>query len=425
MDLKELRLKENIRMTTMDTSYLNSQFFVSLEGKQWRVEEAVYLLMKSISQNHSMNDFIEIYKEKTGKDISEKSIDYIIESFLIKRGLLLGTYDTVKKDYLNVKSKFLWGKVPLIKKKYTGFLKIFGFLYYKPCVILCLIITICAMIYSTISLCTSGMDIGDFFRFSISDSFETLIIFFFAALFHEFGHMSYLIKNNISSGDIGFAFYYISPVFYSDVSSAWELPRKKRQILDIGGIYFQSFFLSIFGYLGIIFDRKGFILSFVIGIIYLYNNLNPFLKMDGYWFVSDHMGIPNLSKQMIDYWKNFILRLFKMPNDETLKNNIKQSEYKKFVVYSWLAIGYMMFFSIGLIMLEYKMCNQLYKDIKIASQNVFYWGSILSFLKKDYMLILTFFLLLRVFITAFRKLYSVIIFICKILKKTAIKSLGG
>ena len=115
-----------------------------------------------------------------------------------------------------------------------------SYFYSKEVVITCLIFIVVCFIVSVVKLSMHLNSIIDLLSISITDSIKTIGIFIFGALFHEFGHMSYLTRNKIHVGDIGFAFYYTTPVFYSDVSNAWEMPRKKRQILDIGGIYFQS-----------------------------------------------------------------------------------------------------------------------------------------------------------------------------------------
>ena len=41
-------------------------------------------------------------------------------------------------------------------------------------------------------------------------------------------------------GNIGFALYFIYPAFYTDVTKVWRLPRLKRAVVDLGGIYFQA-----------------------------------------------------------------------------------------------------------------------------------------------------------------------------------------
>src|SRR5690606_31144603 len=79
----------------------------------------------------------------------------------------------------------------------------------------------------------------------------------------------------------------------------WKLPKTQRIIVSLAGIYFEliySFFLIL---LSLIFNIKLLlVLSCLISISILYN-LNPFVRSDGYWVLSDLIEKPNLMKHGI------------------------------------------------------------------------------------------------------------------------------
>lgn len=397
MEIKELQLKEGIHINEMDTSFLEKQFFVSYNGIQWKVVEPLYLFIQSIQNHETTDEYLNKYKKITGNDLPEEMIKKMTDLFLVKKGLIVGTDDPESgKMARNRKSKYLWGKVPFIKSKYTGFLKPLSYFYCKPVVITCLMFIVGCFIVSTVKLSLTLNSIIDLLSISITDSIKTIVIFIFGALFHEFGHMSYLTRNKIHVGDIGFAFYYTTPVFYSDVSYAWEMPRKKRQILDLGGLYFQSIYLSIVGLVGIITGQSFFSLAFVIGFLGIFNNLNPFLKMDGYWFVSDYLGIPNLHDKIILFWKSFILKNFNVNYDgENIIERIHAKEKRIFIIYAILTTFYMCFFYIGLFVVGYNVGIKIYDDI--IKNSILDYG-IVEFLKEDFMIIFTAFLIFRTFL---------------------------
>lgn len=58
-----------------------------------------------------------------------------------------------------------------------------------------------------------------------------LFFFILSSLFHELGHASACRYFDISHGGIGLGLYINIPVFYTDVSSVWKLPRKKDVLL--------------------------------------------------------------------------------------------------------------------------------------------------------------------------------------------------
>jgi putative peptide zinc metalloprotease protein len=127
---------------------------------------------------------------------------------------------------------------------------------------------------------------------------RSLILFlvgnYLGLLLHEFGHATACFNGGEKPGHVGLGIYLLFPVFYTDVSRAWALSRKKRLCVDIGGIY-VSLVLAFTA--SLLFLSYHSSLSGLLAVAYsltILACLNPFIKMDGYWFLSDLMGIPNL-----------------------------------------------------------------------------------------------------------------------------------
>ena len=98
-------------------------------------------------------------------------------------------------------------------------------------------------------------------------------------------------------GNIGLGLYLNLPVFYTDVTHVWKLSCRQRCIVNFGGVYFQMILLIPLLALAII---NGYgVLDYVI-LLMNFNftlTLNPFFKFDGYWMITDLLGIPNLRKK--------------------------------------------------------------------------------------------------------------------------------
>ena len=71
------------------------------------------------------------------------------------------------------------------------------------------------------------------------------IAFIVTTIFHEFGHSGALTYLNHKPKVIGFGFYLIMPVFFSDVAQSWEISRWKRLIVDTGGVFIELFLSMI------------------------------------------------------------------------------------------------------------------------------------------------------------------------------------
>lgn len=117
-----------------------------------------------------------------------------------------------------------------------------------------------------------------------------------SALFHEMGHVSALIRNGGKTVEIGFGIYIMFPVFYANVSECWQFPRNKRLQVNVGGLYFQTVTLLALFILNLWRPSLGLAFSFVWIDLLIIRNLNPFLRMDGYWILADLLGEPSLHR---------------------------------------------------------------------------------------------------------------------------------
>ncbi len=129
-------------------------------------------------------------------------------------------------------------------------------------------------------------------------SYLFFLVFIF---FHELGHASATTYFGLSPKKIGFGFYFIFPVFYTDVTPIWRLNVRKRNVVNIGGIYFQlliNIILVILLEYDIAFPLVFNL--FIANTINIVVSLNPFFRYDGYWIFSDTLQLSNLTKKARD-----------------------------------------------------------------------------------------------------------------------------
>jgi hypothetical protein len=123
----------------------------------------------------------------------------------------------------------------------------------------------------------------------------------FASIFHEVGHCTAVAAFGSSVRRIGFGIYWFSPALFSDVSAAWTLTRWQRVAVDCGGIYFQALLCGVYAAATLLIDstsiQLGLRVAIVANIVAIISALNPIMKCDGYWMISDAMSIPNLRRE--------------------------------------------------------------------------------------------------------------------------------
>lgn len=127
---------------------------------------------------------------------------------------------------------------------------------------------------------------------------------------HEFGHASAAAHYGCRKMTIGWGLYIVYTVLWTNVSEAWRLPRRQRAMIDIGGVYFESLFLLLTLALYLETGNLVFLFAFVMIDVNIVMTLNPFLRMDGYWLISDLFGIVNLRKQQTAWLEEIAAKLF-------------------------------------------------------------------------------------------------------------------
>jgi hypothetical protein len=129
----------------------------------------------------------------------------------------------------------------------------------------------------------------------------------FSMVAHELGHAIACHRCGATPRGIGVGLYLIFPALYTDVSPAWMLSRWQRVLVDAGGFYMQGIvvlLLTPFALGG----SHAALLGIWSNVLLVVFNLNPMLKLDGYWIVSDATGIANLHLRARQY-----LRLRRSP----------------------------------------------------------------------------------------------------------------
>jgi len=136
---------------------------------------------------------------------------------------------------------------------------------------------------------------GAAFRTLRSNDVLTLLLGnYLGLLMHEFGHAAACFRGGEKPGNVGLGIYLLFPVFYIDVSRAWALSRKDRLCVDAAGVYVSLIFAFTASMIYLIHGGSVWALLATSYGLTVIACLNPFIKMDGYWFLSDLMGIPAL-----------------------------------------------------------------------------------------------------------------------------------
>lgn len=136
--------------------------------------------------------------------------------------------------------------------------------------------------------------------FSLGGALAFGVALFFAKLCHEFGHAFMAKRAGCRVQSMGVAFMVLLPMFYTDVSDAWRVnDRRARLLIGAGGVL-AELVLACIALLAwsLLPDGPGrtaaFMLASATWITTLIINLNPFMRFDGYFLLSDFWEVDNL-----------------------------------------------------------------------------------------------------------------------------------
>lgn len=136
--------------------------------------------------------------------------------------------------------------------------------------------------------------------FSLGGALAFGVALFFAKLCHEFGHAFMAKRAGCRVQSMGVAFMVMLPMFYTDVSDAWRVnDRRARLLIGAGGVLAELLLASIALLAWSLLPdgparTAAFMLASATWMTTLVINLNPFMRFDGYFLLSDFWEVDNL-----------------------------------------------------------------------------------------------------------------------------------
>jgi putative peptide zinc metalloprotease protein len=115
-----------------------------------------------------------------------------------------------------------------------------------------------------------------------------------SAAFHECGHASACRYGGAKPGAMGAGIYIVWPAFYTDVTDAYRLNKRGRLRTDLGGVYFNVIFILGTAGAYAITGFEPLLLMIPLQHLEIIHQFLPFIRLDGYYIVSDLTGVPDM-----------------------------------------------------------------------------------------------------------------------------------
>jgi putative peptide zinc metalloprotease protein len=115
-----------------------------------------------------------------------------------------------------------------------------------------------------------------------------------ATAFHEVGHATAVRYGGAKPGVMGVGIYLVWPAFYTDITDAYRLDKRGRLRTDLGGVYFNAIFALIAMGAYAATRWEPLLLLILLQNFAILQQSLPFLRLDGYYVLSDLTGVPDI-----------------------------------------------------------------------------------------------------------------------------------
>lgn len=218
---------------------------------------------------------------------------------------------------------------------------------------------------------TGTKDLYRFWGKPLLDVAHFFFILCIIAGIHELAHAYATKMYGGEVHDIGMALFYFTPAFYCNTSDSFMFPSRLHRLwVTVAGIYIEAIICSVATALWIASYPDSFLHQFayktmlLTGISTIFFNINPLIKVDGYYALSSVLDLQDLregSFRFLSTW--FQKHILRLPVDVPVMTRRRK---RISVVYGLLSMTYTAF----IMVLVGKLFNNLYTsyfpDIAVA-----------------------------------------------------------
>ncbi len=267
------------------------------DGQMIQLPPLLYFLAEEIDGRRGYDELAEGLSDKLERGVTADMVRQLVEEKLRPIGVLAeadGSSPAKQKADPMLALKLRTAVVP---KALTRVLTSIFYPAFFPPVVLAVIAAIVAV------------DVWFFFIHGAAQSTRELIynpllvlmvlgLVVLATALHEIGHATAARYGGAEPGVMGVGIYIVWPAFYTDVTDAYRLGRGGRLRTDLGGVYFNGIFV-----LGIVgaYALTGFeplLILIPIQHLQVLQQFLPFLRLDGYYILSDLTGVPDMFQRL-------------------------------------------------------------------------------------------------------------------------------
>jgi multidrug resistance efflux pump len=177
--------------------------------------------------------------------------------------------------------------------------------------------------------------------YSLQSILLAWVVLYAVIVVHELAHGLTCKRFGGTVREMGFLLIYFQPAFYCNVSDAWLFPEKSRRLwVTFAGAYVEVVLWAMATVVWRVTESSTMASQLALVVmatsaIKTVINLNPLIKLDGYYLLSDYLEIPNLRHKAMSYLRGLMRRLTGGPASEGVP--LTRRDARTFLVYGLVA----------------------------------------------------------------------------------------
>ncbi|MDR2346363.1 MAG: biotin/lipoyl-binding protein [Planctomycetaceae bacterium] len=354
--------------------YLGRIYWIVKEpigSRYFRLQDEEYAIMKLLNGSRSLDDIKREFENMfPPQKISLEEIQNFLGQLHQNGLIIVATPDQgnelLKRKKKRKKQELFQKFTNVLAIKFKGFdpdtilTALYRYVYpffHSVFIFFSLVLCLSAILLVVINFDTFRSKLPEFNKF-----FSPLNILLLSAalgatkILHEFGHGLTAKHFKGECHEMGVMFLVLTPCLYVNVSDSWLLPCKWHRIgIALAGMYVECVLAAICTFVWW-FSNDGFLnylalnIMFVSSVSTIVFNINPLLRYDGYYVMSDLLEIPNLRQKSTKILTRKCMQWFlgmEQPEDPFLpqSNQILFAAYSVAAFcYKWVVLASILFF---------------------------------------------------------------------------------
>lgn len=343
------KLKPDLQVQTQTVEGVN--YFVVKEpagGKFIRLREPEYFLLRLLDGESSPTEAAEQFVRNFHRTIAADDVARFAEQ-LEKLGFIEGhtAAKPQRRSIFFVKLK-AFNPQRLLDRLYPAL----RWLYSKPALFLQVLLLVVGAFVFFGNLASFPFNLTRLL--TAANVIVAIVSIFLLITMHEFAHALTCKRYGGGVREMGFLLLYFQPCFYCNLSDAYLFEsRRQRLWVNFAGVWFQAVVWAGFAILWRLtnegyFLNQVFYMTAAVSFATLIFNLNPAIKLDGYYLLADYLEIPNLrQKAFAHLWDRLRVRVFGCRSQQMIEPSAREARiYRRYglaaLTYSVLLIGFVL-----------------------------------------------------------------------------------